>query len=305
MIIKQRRSYYGEDVEYFNGNKWVKLKDYSKVDKVLTYDDEDGSCYLTTPIKFFKIKCAYMNRLYYGNIFHLDVGDENVFYGLERSNLTPNEMTFNEIYQSNYYFFSNHFFLCTFKNNTNTCTMLDDTKFKIMIYAILWGEINEQTNICKMKVPNKELYNDIKRMLRNIIPIKSDNEKFIIELRLPRSIKTFIENPLILSPKELYTATDIFNHSVKGRALKPKYVDSMDFIQMVYALNGTRATIENTKKKGLHIKVWDSNMIRFDLSSFYMENISIIDKCGISVKTGLIPLRINGSKIIVLGDYRK
>lgn len=48
------------DTEYFNGNRWIKIRDYKEGDKVLQFNSKDKSANLVIPKEYIKEQCDYL-----------------------------------------------------------------------------------------------------------------------------------------------------------------------------------------------------------------------------------------------------
>ena len=54
--LETRNTFFGENMEYFNGQEWKYIKDYKRGEKVLTYFPKDKHVELLLPLNYIKRK---------------------------------------------------------------------------------------------------------------------------------------------------------------------------------------------------------------------------------------------------------
>lgn len=316
--VTTRNTLFGKNVEFFDGTRWKKISEYEKGDKVLTFFLEDKHVELLQPICYIKRKSKGLNRVIAkGNKLDICLSDEAEFIGQYRSsgktvegdslykfNDQISNFTLEEAHHVglNYRKFSHCLIYNTFNYNFTTCSQLTENKMILMLRSIMYGRI-ENNNTCWVEWEDKETFEKEVRsweILLNKCKIKftRENRWRYIKFRLPRNKDVFIKNIFSYSYEEIrFIVDEIDRMNNMHHIIKPKDIDSLDFIQMVYALYGKACYkkenyLVRRKKVGteLNIKEVDYIKTRFEYSFTTRSGYIVIRNCGI---------------IYVMGDYKE
>lgn len=304
-----RKSLYGETVEYFNGKEWKSISDYKPAtDKVLIYNPTNHTVFLSTPINHIKSKSKKINHVT-SSFFSVDISDEVEFYGTPRKDdgedtTEPKVMPFNEICIEDYNYFSHYCLISSFNNSNENSSMLNDGKFEIMAYAVTMGECDGYD--CTIGFDNKKESGTFLNLLnKNAIRYNYNQKDISIRFRLPRDIDLFTSNPLGLSNREIgklaYFVVDNFMvGNVRNKKVVIKNTNSLDFVQMVLALNGMRSNIKNNE-----LIMYKGGFTRLQSNLFKIEEKIVNGQYSFTIKNDhYIVLRSNGV-IFVGGDFKK
>lgn len=303
-----RKSLYGEMVEYFNGREWKSISDYKpSVDKVLIYNPNEHTIYLSTPTFYIKKPSKKINHVT-STFFSIDISDEMEFYGVPREDegetaLEPKIMPFNQIFMEDYHYFSHYCLVSTFENSyTDTSSMLDDRKFEVMMYAVTMGKCDGSN--CYIEIQDRKRLYEFLNLLKEC-GIKYSSRKrndMFVTFRLPRDINLFTSNPLCLSKREVgrlsYFVID--NFKVSKNKIEVVNKDYLDFIQMAMALNGMRVNIKED-----YLMMYKGGYTRLQSANFKIEEKNVNGQYSFTIRNEhFIVLRTNGV-IFVGGDYKR
>ena len=302
-----RKSLYGEMVEYFNGREWKSISDYKpSVDKVLIYNPDNHTVFLSTPTFYIKKPNKKINHVT-STFFSIDISDEMEFYGMPREDegenaLEPRTMSFYQILMEDYHYFSHYCLVSSFKNlYTDTSSMLNDKKFEIMMYTVTMGKCDGSN--CRIEMQDKKKLYEFLNLLKECgIKYNRKRNDMFVEFRPPRDINLFTSNPLCLSKREVgklsYFIID--NFKVSRNKIEVANKDYLDFIQMVMALNGMRVNIKED-----YLMMYKGGNTRLQSASFRIEEKNVNGQYSFTIKNEhFIVLRTNGV-IFVGGDYKR
>ena len=82
--LETRNTFFGENMEYFNGQEWKYIKDYKRGEKVLTYFPKDKHVELLLPLNYIKRKSKGLNRIIFQRKLDILINDEGIFFGKYR-----------------------------------------------------------------------------------------------------------------------------------------------------------------------------------------------------------------------------
>lgn len=82
--LETRNTFFGENMEYFNGQEWKYIKDYKRGEKVLTYFPKDKHVELLLPLNYIKRKSKGLNRITFQRKLDILINDEGIFFGKYR-----------------------------------------------------------------------------------------------------------------------------------------------------------------------------------------------------------------------------
>lgn len=292
------KSLFGGNTEFFNGKEWVKIKDYKKHDKVLTYG-LDGYAKLQTPTKFIKEKIKYINKLSMGRL-DMCLSDEALFIGKTRSNVENHTFTLKELYMSNMSLLTHCHLYNTFQYEDSN-SLLSTSKLRVMANCIIIGNIDNSSNCTVIK--NKSDANEYRYLLKTSkikYTSKKSNDKEIFKHRLPRSIDLLLDNMLNFNRVEANVIMDEIHKISNGRKILIKDNRFIDFMQMIYTLGGKRCIVNNN-----NISISNKCTTRIGNVESIKNNI-IEEKFQYSfiVQNEYIVVRNNGV-INIMGAYRK
>lgn len=302
-----RKTTFGSEVEYFNGKEWKSISQYKKGEKVLTFFQDDKHAELLEPTSYIRInKDSKLNK-FISSVYSFSINEDAEFLGdymASDGNSFLSAFTLHYACSMDFNPFSHHKLYATFNYNTNTSSMLDNNRIRLMVMSIIKGEIND-SNKCVIKTDNaKEMNMYNKYLTRARITDKNiveKNGRYIIEYMLPRGKKLFLGNPLIFSKQELTIVIDEIEHWSSGNKVVPLQADCLDFLQMVYARYGLK-TIVNKEKKIL--RKFQTAFTTITRNSCKVKHSKEKIQYSFTTKGGGIVLRNNGS-IFVMSDYKK
>ena len=318
MAIGLRRStlFGGHNIEVYNGKEWIKLEEYKRGSKILIFYPEEKRAELSTPICFIKQKSKGMNRVTAkGNRMDILLNDEAEFIGkyrdtnldeygenADRYSNRQSNFTLDEAMHSgkNFGIFSHCLIFNTFNYDFTTNSQLSELKMEVMLEAIMYGRI-ENDNTCYLDY-NDFTEREIKKwealLNKCKIPYTKENRWKYLKFRLPRSKEVFLQSVLSYSQEEVrYIMDSIDRMTGASKIIKPRNLDSLDFIQMVYALNGNALSkkkdhLTKVNNQGLRVYIKEVNHFRCKY------------EYGFTVKSGYIVIR-NCGNIMVFGDFKK
>lgn len=302
--MSDRNSFFGGDIEYFNGNEWVKISNYNKKDKVMTFF-EDEHCELLTPIEYIKVKSKGLNRIETMPKLNLVISDEALFLGRYRQNDVKDfntKFTFKVAYENNYHRFSHALLYSVFKYDNGGCnSMLSKDNLIVMLMSITLGEIQGSNCTIVVKEYNKYIncISFLKRGKVNYKTSRTKKKEYMLKFRLPRNYDIFIKNPLTFSTDEIVAMVDEFRILTDYKdKVKLNNPEVYDFIQMIFALYGKRVAIKDGQLifyKTLGVKIQDVKSVEYEKVDF---------QYSFTTKSGFLLLRSNGF-IFTMGDYKK
>ena len=311
--VETRNTLFGKNIEYFNGTEWKKISEYKNGEKILTFFLDDRHVELLQPIKYIKRKSEGLNRfIAKGSKMDICLSDDAEFIGQLRSPERDsngekiykysNQITNFALHEANDNKFSNCLLFNTFNYNFTTCSQLTENKMILMLRSIMYGRI-ENNNTCYIEWDKKEIFEKEVRLWEILlnkckIRFNRNNRKYYIEFRLPRSKDVFLKSVFSYSYEEIrFIVDEIDRMNNMKHIIKPKDIDSLDFIQMVYALYGKTCykkddhlVRRNNMGTRLQIKEIDYFRTRYEYS--------------FTTRSGYIVIRNNGI-IYVFGDYKE
>ena len=316
--VTSRDTLFGGNVEYFNGNEWKQIQNYKKGERILIFYPEEKRAELSLPLDYIKRKSNGLNRVTAkGKRMDILISDNAEFIGKYRdtnldeygentdrySNRISN-FTLNEAIHSgkNFGIFSHCMIFNTFNYNLNTNSQLTENKMILMLKSIMYGRI-ENNNTCYIEWGDGEFTErEVKKweVLLNKCKIRYDrnNRKKVLTFRLPRSKDVFLQSALSLSYDEIVFIVDkIDRMNNMSDIIKPRDIESLDFIQMIYALYGKplikrKDHLIRRHTQGLRVNIKEVNHFR---SKF---------EYSFTTKSGYIIIRNNGC-IMTFGDFKK
>lgn len=305
---RYRKSFYGENVEYFNGVKWKSIKDYRKGEKVLTYFLEDNHVEMIEPLKFIKEKNKMDLTILKASYYKLSMTAETVLIGKTRDNVSTtyeekeqfgNRRSFwslENLMSSNFSMFMHFIPYCTFNYNSNSCSMLTLDELRVMIISLMYGEIIDDSE-CIFEINSSKIKERLLECLREC-GIQKETLNNGYKYKLPRYKQLFLDTVLKLSKEEIFVMIDEIEYMAEHKdRLFPKEKDVYDFIQLLYALGGEKVVI------------YDDYIIRKNKNSIiHSGNVSTDiskekNKYSFTTVTGMFMVRANGA-IIAVTDYK-
>ena len=308
----------GYNIEIFDGRQWKKIEDYKRNERILIFYPNEKRAEMSTPLDFIKQKSKGMNRVTAkGGKMDILLNDDAEFIGKYRdtnldeygdstnrySNRQSN-FTLDEAMHSgkNFGIFSHCMIFNTFNYDFTTNSQLSELKMSVMIQSIMKGRI-ENNNTCYIDWNNGEFTErEVKKwealLNKCKIPYTRDNRRKYLYFRLPRSKDVFLQSVLSYSYEEIRFIVDKIDRMCNmSKVIKPKDIDSLDFIQMVYALYGNALA----KRKDHLIRI-NNQGLRLNIKE--VSHFRCKYEYGFTVKSGYIIIR-NCGYIMVFGDYRK
>lgn len=313
--LETRNTFFGENMEYFNGQEWKYIKDYKRGEKILTYFPKDKHVELLLPLNYIKRKSKGLNRIIFQRKLDILINDEGIFFGKYRDT-GMNEYGDKIFRHDNRYMdimtkdiplkksiFSHFLFINTFTYISNNSSQLTENKMELMLRSIMYGDI-DKSNVCTLDMRDESIEKFEKTMkpwevLLNKCKVryKKDVRWRTLSFSLPRDKDVFLKSILNYSYDEIRFIVDKLDrlNDMKNKII-PKNKDSLDFIQMAYTLYGIPCHkyedyLLKMNNLGLRTDVKDMRLFR----SRY--------EYSFTVKTGYVVLRNNGI-IMVFRDYK-
>lgn len=327
------------DTEYFNGNEWKKINDYTPKDKILIYN-ENGTAELSFPLLYHKYKCDKLWNIKTQYSVDMCVSDEHNIYYLNSNNELRN-IKFSElhkIHDNNKYGFAGKF-ITTFKYDGKGID-LTDNEIKLMCAVICDGSFDKRynSNSCRVNLKKKRKINELEKILNNCeIPYKKVTNNYgytIFKFKSPRKEKEFTNYWYNCSNKQLQIICDnVLNWDghidySKNKKIRKQFNTTIkttaDFIQFAFTSCGYKAIISKQdrrnknyksnnkiyKRKSVEYYVYISKRINPTiLSSRIKTNIELYKtldgyKYCFTTKTGMWIMRKN-NKICITGNSGK
>lgn len=301
-----RKTTFGSEVEYFNGKEWKSISEYKKGEKVLIFFQDDRHAELLEPINYIKINKANQLNKFTSSVYSFSINQDAEFLGdyLNSSNIPMlSAFTLHYACSMDFNSFSHHRLYTTFNYTSNTSSMLDEERLRLMVMSVIKGEINDH-NKCTIKTDSENEMKEIRKYLTrgriNDKSIVEKNGRYIIEYMLPRGKKIFLKNPMIFNIQEIKILVDEIDHWSNGNKVVPLEVDCLDFLQMVYAIYGLKTIVRNKKE----LRKFQTSFTTITRQSCKIKKSKEKVQYSFTTKSGAIVLRNNGS-IIVMSDYKK
>lgn len=249
------------DTEYFNGERWVPIKDYKKEDKVLQYD-LDGTASLTYPKKYIKCKADLWHMTNAsGNLDQVLSDDHRFVYLSSKGNI--NEKPFKEIKEiiSNKGSFS-AYLISSFKTNYEISSSLTPERLRLMIAISADGNLVKSGRYWRVRLKKERKIKRIKELLTlNGLEIKESIYKdgySNFNIPVEYGCKEFPSSFYFL-PNDLKSAFNeeifLWDGSLKsgGRDVKMYFTTikrNADIVQFILSQNGYMVTLSTDDRRG-------------------------------------------------------
>ena len=248
------------DTEYFNGTRWIKIKDYSEGDEVLQYHS-DGTTNLTYPQKYIKEPCKEMWYFRTKHGLNQCLTDEHeVYYITSKNNLY--HKTFKEIreqHNSNKNGFSGKF-ITTF-NYGGKGIELTDNEIKLMCAVICDSSFPNGTNKCFFNLKKDRKKNALRKLLKEMNYEWEEKEYDSMKgytrffLNAPRKEKEFSPYWYNCNQHQLKIICDNiiqWDGSTSSDSIRffSTSKDTADFIQFAFSACGIRANLLENDRRG-------------------------------------------------------
>ncbi len=247
-----------KDTEYFNGEKWKKLDEYTAGERVLQYN-EDGTATLEYPERYIKQPCSKMYSFQSKAIDMVATGNHDLVYVTSKGNICKKQIKdVIKMHNTSKHGFTGKI-ITSFKYSGKGIDLTDE-QLRVMVMVICDGSFrNTNTKQCCVNIKkNRKI--ERARMLLDDAKIEYKE----IENNLGYS-RFYFKAPIPIKefPKEWYQGT---NEQLKVIAEECIYWDgslcksgysyssnnknNADFIQFAVTATGRRANIEPFDRRG-------------------------------------------------------
>ena len=256
------------DTEFFNGERWKKISDYSEGDLVLQYN-ESGKTELANPIKYIKIPEDKLTliKTSRGSINQCLSDEHTVVYKTSKGHLA--KIPFHEMkkrHELNECGFNGRF-ITTFDYNGNGIPLSED-EIRLMVAVIADGSyVKVKQNKCKVNIKKERKKIRLVQLLENcgINYTRIDKEETgysIFQFITPIKTKKFDSYWYQCNREQLkYITEEVLHWDGSFRAGRMSFstaeVESADFIQFAFASVGKRSTIQIDDRVGQNYKSSD------------------------------------------------
>lgn len=324
------------DTEFFNGERWKKISEYQKGDKVLQYHT-DGSATLCYPLQYVKKPETKFTliKTQTGGINQCLSDEHNVVYMTSKGNLA--KRPFYEIKEKHLNSKNGFYgkFITTFSYNGDGIDLTNE-QLRLMVAIIADGHYtNDKSNYCSINIKKDRKIKRIEKLLKeaNIEYYHgTHNECYhFFNFYAPIKLKHF--------PKEWYNCSQeqlqIISEEViywdgtvrQGRtSFTTTNQSDAEFIQFVFSATGYRSTISVYDRRGEEIitngKLYVKDFIEYEVRKNKDKLLSIVSTKGrpkasmtsysskdgfkycFTVPTNMLVLRRNG-RIFITGNTGK
>lgn len=305
------------DTEFFNGQKWKRISEYTPEDSVLQYNMEDGSAELVKPLKYHKYKADTLNCLETKQAIDWTMADEHKqpIWTLSKGKYKFNRgCTVKELIEHH----NGSEKIATAWNGLkhNVQWKYTESETRLLIAISADGHYDTKyTNHCRMHLSKERKINRLKMLLNdcNIEYRETGKDKdgcICIYFYAPARVKVF-------PPEWIYCPSDIFCDEVvrwdgceEEHEFYTNNKNNADMVQFHFSNMGYRATITQNKSK-LPLLLYvvhytKSSFIKFIPEKTEVKKIKAKDgfKYCFTVPSGYLVLRKN-NKIYVTGNCGK
>ncbi|MBR3739560.1 MAG: toprim domain-containing protein [Clostridia bacterium] len=249
------------DTEYFNGEQWKKISDYSSGEKVLQYN-HDGTAKLVIPEVYHKYPADWFYHL------HSDYGVEqcvspehNLVYLTSKGHLQKkNVQEWIAVHENTAHGFSGKF-ITTFNYSGNGIGLTDD-EIRLMCAVICDGHFPRDNNRCRINIKKRQKQLRLRTLLEKAgvaytVHHYNQNdlafETFIFDA--PIRTKVFGADWYQCSKQQLAIISDEILHwdghiSEKRSSFSTCEKENADFVQFVFSACGFRSVVSSNNRIG-------------------------------------------------------
>lgn len=237
------------DTEYFNGTRWVKIKDYKQGDKVLQFNSKDRSANLVIPKEYIKEECEYL--WHFKTKYGLDQclsNEHKVVYETSKGNINIKPFyEVKQIQENNKSGFTGKF-LTTFNYNGEGIDLTNE-EIRIMCAVICDGSFYDESIQCAINVKKQRKKDRIEMLLKEanidfkIWKSEEGYNRYIFNA--PKREKEFLDYWYSCSNKQLQVVCDEILYwdgsTRRGRmGFSNTSEKTIDFIQFAFSSCGYR-----------------------------------------------------------------
>ena len=331
------------DTEYFNGEKWIRIADYKKGDKVLQYEvieKDRGKATLTHPERYVKLEEEKLTLIKNktGSVNQLLSDEHDVVYVTSKGNTYKKQfLKIKEQHKNSKHGFTGKF-ITTF-DYEGEGIKLSDEEIRLMIAVIADGHFHAQrsSSWCKVNLKKQRKKDRLEKLLKEAgieykKRISTVDGYHVYSFYAPYKYKEFdyfwyncnkkqfkvIADEVLLWDGSLYGGKKRFTTTSKKTA---------DFIQFVFSTLGSRATLFTRDRTGQKYmtngKEYIRQSIEYDIhiskknklvsiqAKTQEEKIDLVEipttdgfKYCFTVPTGMLVLRREG-RIFITGNCGK
>lgn len=251
------------DTEFFNGEKWKRIADYTPGDEVLQYEPETKTAKLVKPLRYIKQPATELNLLTTKYGVNCCVSNEHIMYYVSPKGKIYKKPFANiiEEHERNVPGFSGRFFT-TFKYGGKGIGLTDE-EIELMCAVVCDGSfISKINNRCRCnlkKVAKQERLRDILERAGVEYEIKQWNPKdpaylnFVFQA--PIKTKVFTKEWYNCSQHQLQVIVDnilYWDGSLRAgrKSFSTTVKENADFVQFAFSACGYRAAIRVLDRRG-------------------------------------------------------
>lgn len=245
------------DTEYFNGEKWVKIKDYNGTDKILQYN-KDGTASLVRPLRYIKLPCNEMTHMYSQKGTDQCLSDDHIAITIDRNSVW-HEIRFADLKEKLLKGYKDIYLPTNFQYGG--CGInLTDAEIKVMLATICDGSFHNNTNYCRFNIKKDRKKNELRKIFKeanlNYKEKQKGNGYTLFTAYVPRREKVFGTDWYNCSQHQFQVICDNIlqwdGHICKNGSMQfsANVKENIDFVQFAFASCNYRTHIRTYNRVG-------------------------------------------------------